>query len=303
MPFTPLPNDLIDRIMPTLKDTEWRLLCVIARQTLGWRGENGGRKKRDWLTQKQLKERTGRDSAALSQAVESLIARQLIMVSDTTGKSMSTVKARRSTRSRVYYGLHPDLLSAIVPKSELVESQQRENILDFVKNKRDFPSREAGKANGTKENETKETLTKEVVTDVFFENKSAQMPQTQLDLDTENEEPSDPQLMKFIEYYQRRFREQIRGIPPPFSQGDRQKLQTLLAAHSFEVLVESLEIFFTINFSYIRRQRYSLSVFVHSFNLLRAAKPRISSGSSKEVGIWQQAGSILLEHEQKGLFE
>ena len=27
--YTPFPNKLIDEVMPTLRDTEWRVLCVI----------------------------------------------------------------------------------------------------------------------------------------------------------------------------------------------------------------------------------------------------------------------------------
>ncbi len=62
---TPFPNHLLDNAMPRLRDTEWRLLCVLVRQTLGWQNKSeGGRKQRDWLTQAQLKKRTGRDSAA-----------------------------------------------------------------------------------------------------------------------------------------------------------------------------------------------------------------------------------------------
>ena len=41
-PFAAFPCVLIDRLMPTLKDTEWRLICVIVRQTVGWGA--GGRR-------------------------------------------------------------------------------------------------------------------------------------------------------------------------------------------------------------------------------------------------------------------
>ena len=77
-PFTAIPNVLIDEVMPTLKDTEWRLLCVIARQTLGWVDKNGKRKQRDWMSQSQLIARTGRNSAALSTALDVLVRENLI---------------------------------------------------------------------------------------------------------------------------------------------------------------------------------------------------------------------------------
>jgi len=57
--FVPFPSALLDEWLPRLKDTEWRLLCVVVRQTLGWK--NGkGRKRRDWMSQSQLMKRTGR---------------------------------------------------------------------------------------------------------------------------------------------------------------------------------------------------------------------------------------------------
>src|SRR6266404_747997 len=82
---TPFPNVLIDRIMPTLRDTEWRVLCTVVRQTLGWHSAAGKRKTSDWLTQSQLKRRTGRESAAVSQAIESLVRKGLLCVRDETG--------------------------------------------------------------------------------------------------------------------------------------------------------------------------------------------------------------------------
>ena len=48
---TPFPSHLLDDAMPLLSDTEWRVLCVVVRQTLGWEDGQGGRKREDWLTQ------------------------------------------------------------------------------------------------------------------------------------------------------------------------------------------------------------------------------------------------------------
>ena len=77
---TPFPSYLLDDVMPLLSDTEWRLLCVFVRQTLGWEDGQGGRKRADWLTQSQLKARTGRASEAVSRAIDGLVQKGLIQV-------------------------------------------------------------------------------------------------------------------------------------------------------------------------------------------------------------------------------
>lgn len=121
-PFTAFPNELLDRVMPTLKDTEWRLLCVIVRQTIGWREKNGGRKSRDWLTQKQLMARTGRNSAALSAALDVLVRRRLVDAFDEVGELLLTPEERRRHRGRVYFGLCGEALQRLAdaaPKTPL----------------------------------------------------------------------------------------------------------------------------------------------------------------------------------------
>lgn len=93
---TPFPNHLLDRVMPHLRDTEWRILCVIVRQTLGWQRPDGkGRKDSDWLTQRQLKQRTGRESEAICAAVDSLVSKGLIEVRSTDGRFLHTPSERR----------------------------------------------------------------------------------------------------------------------------------------------------------------------------------------------------------------
>lgn len=121
---TPFPNGLIDEVMPTLRDTEWRLLCVVVRHTLGWRdgSQKGQRKASDWLTHRQLKAQTGRDSEAISKAVDALVKRGIIEVWSDTGKRLTTPHARRRCGGRLYFRLKP-----LVPKSEVstLESEIR----------------------------------------------------------------------------------------------------------------------------------------------------------------------------------
>ena len=108
---TPFPNVLIDQVMPRLRDTEWRLLVVIIRATLGWIDPHTGlRKEREWLTNRQLRRRTGRESAAVSEAVDALHTAKLILIRDGRGNAVPSKADRRRARQQLSYGLHPDIL-------------------------------------------------------------------------------------------------------------------------------------------------------------------------------------------------
>jgi len=116
--FVPFPSVLIDEWLPRLKDTEWRLLCVVVRQTLGWKSRKG-RKRRDWMSQSQLMKRTGRYSAALSCALDALARQGLLCCSTAQGKPLLTPEERRQYRGRIYIALAPSLF-------EGAEEQQTE---------------------------------------------------------------------------------------------------------------------------------------------------------------------------------
>ena len=105
---TPVPTTLLDRVMPTLRDTELRVLLVVVRQTLGWQVGKDPlvRKERDWLTQSQLMRRTGRASGAVARAVDALVRRGLIDVLDKEGRPLVTPAERRRCLGRLYYRLH-----------------------------------------------------------------------------------------------------------------------------------------------------------------------------------------------------
>lgn len=138
-PFTAIPNKLIDEAMPTLKDTEWRLLCVIARQTIGWVDKDGKRKQRDWMSQSQLIAKTGRNSAALSAALDVLVRENLIECQAENGELLDLPEKRRRHRGRVYFSL---VFGQMRPtKSELQkanrtkEKENKRNSLYMEENK------------------------------------------------------------------------------------------------------------------------------------------------------------------------
>ena len=127
-PFTAIPNVLIDEVMPTLKDTEWRLLCVIARQTLGWVDKNGKRKQRDWMSQSQLIARTGRNSAALSAALDVLVSGNLIECQTESGEPLFTPGQRRQYRGRTYFSLALERMQSTKTELQKVNrTKEREN--------------------------------------------------------------------------------------------------------------------------------------------------------------------------------
>lgn len=101
--------------MPTLKDTEWRLLCVLVRQTRGWANEHGERKTWDWVTQKQFQKRTGRNTGALSKALDVLVKRGLVMVQNGKGQALLTPQERRRANSPLFYSLTSATLASSAP--------------------------------------------------------------------------------------------------------------------------------------------------------------------------------------------
>ena len=126
---TPFPNLLLDRLMPRLTDTQWRLLCVIVRQTYGWSNPDGTRKSSDWMSHFQLKRRTGRQSAAISRAIESLVLGRLIVVRDLYGRPLLSASIRRRSHQHLCFSLHPRLMSTslIAPENARPRNSKSEN--------------------------------------------------------------------------------------------------------------------------------------------------------------------------------
>lgn len=150
---TPVPNALLDRVMPTLRDTEFRVLLVVVRQTRGWQDgpDMSQRKERDWLTQSQLMGRTGRGSGAVAQAVEALVQAGLIEVQDRAGRSLRTPSERRRHLGRLYYCLGPASgpVDAKAAKSPATESPVLKSM------RKSIPKSAHAKSHTTKETENK----------------------------------------------------------------------------------------------------------------------------------------------------
>ena len=122
-PLVPIPALYIDAIMPALSDAEWRVLCVVIRQTLGWVDPENKklRKSRDWITHSQFKARTCKSGDAISKSIASLVKLGLIIVESEDGTLLAYASARRRARSRLYYRL------GVLPRSER-EVEQEEAV-------------------------------------------------------------------------------------------------------------------------------------------------------------------------------
>ncbi len=147
--YTPIPNVLLDEVMPTLSGSEWQLLCVILRQTQGWHDPVTGRRKTsDWLSHKQLKARTGRGSDAICHAIESLVRKGHIKVKDEKGTLLSTAHERRRSGSRLFYGLGLALLSHFEPPASFASTPVRESRIGKAETTKETPTKIPGKAFG-----------------------------------------------------------------------------------------------------------------------------------------------------------
>lgn len=88
----PFPNEIVNGWNTRLKGSELKLLLVIVRQTLGWilDPKTGMRKEEDWISYKQLREKTGLATESLSKAIDSLVKYGLIQVRGQSGELLNT---------------------------------------------------------------------------------------------------------------------------------------------------------------------------------------------------------------------
>jgi len=112
---TPVPNLLFDSCLSNLTYAELKVLLVIVRQTFGWQQSKSQRKQRDWINGSQFVKKTGLSRKAISTAVNNLVNRQLIKVTDYAGFSLKTPEERRGI-PRLYYQAFPSPLDGNATK-------------------------------------------------------------------------------------------------------------------------------------------------------------------------------------------
>lgn len=116
--FVPLPLFVVDEIMPGLRDTEWRILVVVLRQTL-----TNGSDKAAWLSHSELCARTGRASEAVSGAIDALVRARLLEVVNEWGVLRGSGSERRRERGRLYYRIGIRLSASIYRKPKIIEDK------------------------------------------------------------------------------------------------------------------------------------------------------------------------------------
>jgi hypothetical protein len=260
---TPFPNHLLDEAMPRLKDTEWRILCVVVRQTLGhYDYATKCRKERDWITRSQLKIRTGRNTEALALGMDSLVSRGYITAHNAKGQSLSTPADRRKNHGRIYYGLSQEWKGKLDREPGKIEHTIIEHspVKPAPKSSLFFGStRKTELVSAGKPNTTKETLTKE--------------KQTKEDQSIDSEK-----IQAFITLFENVATEVGKQIAikkntsernPGSSQDEIGQLAMLLQKHDQKDWRPLFQRFFASDLKYIRHQDYSLTAFIHSYYLLQ----------------------------------
>jgi hypothetical protein len=272
-PFTAFPCVLIDRVMPTLKDTEWRLLCVIVRQTVGWSANGRKHKRLDWLTQRQLMARTGRNSAAISNALNTLVKRRLVDACDEAGNLLLTPQERRRCSGRIYLGLCYAGIEALTPTTSI-----------NAKSEHHFAKTAVANTNTTKE---------------IKDNKLPNGKASSTFLKTE---ATPIEARRFLRHYQSLFRQRtVSGEAPPIIWGRDMKIaRELLKQYSIERLITLLEQYFASNDAWYEKCGYSLTCFKSAIPKLLLREGRVPTPSSfrrDETAVrissgWQKIGDV-----------
>lgn len=148
---TQTPNKLFDIYLKALSKKELKVLLVVVRQTIGWIDVNGKRKKRDWMSQKFLANKTGLSPKSVSQGIEILVSKHLIIATSESGELLRYPNERKG-KERIYYEIS-DTLVTFLPKP-------------YVKSTQD-PST---KGNNTKLTYTKQRVRKSKFTEPYSNN-------------------------------------------------------------------------------------------------------------------------------------
>jgi hypothetical protein len=112
---TQVPNKLFDIYLKTLSVKELKVLLIVVRQTLGWIDSQGNRKKRDWMSQKFLANKTGLSPKSVSQGIEMLVSKRLITATLQDGREL-WYPSERKGQEKVFYGPTEQLIT-FLPKA------------------------------------------------------------------------------------------------------------------------------------------------------------------------------------------
>ncbi|MBX7226994.1 MAG: replication protein [Chitinophagales bacterium] len=143
---TPVPNEFFDWI-PYLTHAELRVLLLVIRQTYGWIDPaTGNRKIKDRLTYDFIIKKTGVYRTILSETIQRLVDKKLLLVTDRQSIILPTAHDRKG-KWFLYFQFQP------VRISEVTYSELRtEPIRDSEHNKRNTLKRNTKQKKTNREN-------------------------------------------------------------------------------------------------------------------------------------------------------
>ena len=128
---TQVPNVIFDHFLPILTEAEFKILLIVIRQTLGWVDRRTGkRKERDRLSGAQLRSKTGLSKRIITKAVQSLITRDLLEVTESKGNKLLFASDRKGKSYLFYRAIIP---AHIVPKGSAQSAPSPGHICDHNK--------------------------------------------------------------------------------------------------------------------------------------------------------------------------
>lgn len=113
---TQVPNIVFDTHLSSLTESEMKLLLVIIRQTFGWFDKaTGQRKTRDRISHGQFMKKTGLSRRVISQALKSLIEKNLVTVTCENGKILHQATERKGVARLFYSFLQEPVRPKVMP--------------------------------------------------------------------------------------------------------------------------------------------------------------------------------------------
>lgn len=128
---TQVPNELVDVHLTDLTFSELKILIYIIRQTYGWKLKNGKRKQRDRITYKLFNTKTGVSIRAIPGAIQSLIIKHLITVTDYQGNKLHKPEQRKG-KVGIFYA---PCLNTYAEKDKKVCTYQQRGVQNRPYNK------------------------------------------------------------------------------------------------------------------------------------------------------------------------
>ena len=100
---TQVPNILFDLHLPSLTESELKILLIIIRQTYGWIDRyTGKRKLQDRISHSQFITKSGLSRRVISKAIQNLVSKGLVSITCRNGNNLNGVNDRRGKTSLVY---------------------------------------------------------------------------------------------------------------------------------------------------------------------------------------------------------